>query len=212
MWRRGLGILLALAVFPGGLAARPAALAMFPPDVIATDPNDIYRDWIGPALTRMGERPLWGDGAVAEGEAVYRFTFLGNLCTVTAIRLWQQGEGGRLRMTTLDRCHRGSRPRAQAVRTISATDWAGLAAAMEQAQVWPFRASTWDGDSDEIYLDCTYLAMERALPGDYRVAQNMISCIRPAALMPVVNRVAELAGAEPLALGYRDYRSGEHTE
>ncbi len=37
----------------------------------------------------------------------------------------------------------------------------------------------------------------------------MISCIQPAALRPAVNRVAELAGVEQLALGYRDYRSAE---
>ena len=212
MWRRGLGILLALVAIPASLAARPTTPAMFPDDVIATDPNAIYSSWIGPVLERMGERPLWGDGAVAEGEAIYRFSFVGNLCTVTTIRLWQHGEGGRLRTTTLDRCHRYSRRRVQAVRTISAADWAGLAAMIEQAQVWPFRSSTWDGDDDEIWVDCTFLTMERALPGDYRVAQSMISCIQPTRLMPVVNRVAALAGIEQGALGYHDSSSGEHGE
>lgn len=187
-------------------AARPA---MFPPKVM--DWDEVMSDWFAPGLEKMGERPLWLQGAVGRTDSVYRFTFIGNMCRSTSIRIDEATNRIDLQVVSLDRCKRGSARLQRSNRRIAPTDWADAKRLMEEAELWKFEIGDWDDDG-EIWIDCTFLVMERAAASDYRMSRSQISCMQPRRLLAVVNKVAALAALSRPSLGYLDRSQGDATD
>ena len=202
-------ICLVLAAMPSLVSPAQTPPAMFPPEALAWD--ETMSDWVAPILIRMGEPPLWTTGAITGSGKVYRFTFVGNLCKATTIRITDAAKGATLRAVSLDRC-KGHRLKVlQRNKRIAATDIAELQDLMSKAGMWQNQLGNWDGENGHEWVDCTFLVMERAQAADYRLERNQISCIQPKTLIPVVNKVAGLAGLSHISLGYLDHAAGEQS-
>jgi hypothetical protein len=183
--------------------------AMFPPEAMAWD--ETMSDGVAPILAAMDEPPLWTAGAITGSGKVYRFTFVGNLCKATSIRITDGAKGATLHAVSLDRC-KVYRPKVlQRNKRIAATDIAELEGLMRKADMWQHAVGDWDGEGGHVWVDCTFLVMERAQASDYRLERSQISCIQPAVLIPVVNKVAGLAGLSHRSLGYLDRAAGEQS-
>lgn len=169
---------------------------MFPPSAIKADEN--YRDWYGPTLERLGEKPLWVDSDATPARETIRLTFISGASlrrgwAATVIRIEIRGQHARLiaRAETLDHGHREVREVAN--KNVLSSQIESLQKLVEKANAWEFPVGTWDKEY-EISLHCTELIMERRRGSDYAVSHILIACNQPSRLMPFVDYVAKLAG------------------
>jgi hypothetical protein len=187
------------------LAAETPA-SMFPPDAIKL--NDNYRDWYGPELEKMAEKPLWEDRGATHEKEIVRFSFIpgatlakGRGSTVIRIEI----EDGSARLMARAQFHNlGRRSLRMLVdKSLSRAQVTKLRALADQADAWAFRVGEWvKQDPEAIYVHCTELIMERRLRSEYAVSHALVSCEQPKRLMPLVNYVAELAGQRREDLRY----------
>ena len=84
---------------------------VFPPSAIEAD--ELYRDWYGPTLEGLGEKPLWVNRDATSSSETIRFTFISGASLIkgwdaTVIRIEIQGKHARLiaRAETHDHGHR----------------------------------------------------------------------------------------------------------
>ncbi len=195
-------VLIILMVTPP-LAAKPSAL-MFPPDAITS--NDYYRDWYGPTLKDLEERPLWTGSKAVQGKEVIRFTFIpgpmrlvGRHATVVRIEIGQ--DEARLLARTQANDHGEMSIRKVAKKRLTSLEVSKLHDLITQAEPWKFAVGTWE-EKGRLSIHCTELIMERRQPSGYAVSQILISCTQPDRLMPLVDYVAALAGQSREDLRY----------
>lgn len=203
-------VCLALAAMPSlASSTKTKPPAMFPPEAMAWD--ETMSDWVAPILTAMGEPPIWTTGAVIESSVIYRFTFVGSLCKATSIRITSADRKMGLRAVSVDMC-KGHRVKVlQKNKPITTGDFAELQDLMGKAGMWQHKIGDWDGEGGWGWVDCTFLVMERAKVADYSLERSQISCIQPTTLIPVVNKIAGLAGLSHISLGYLDRAAGEQS-
>ena len=181
-----------------------AEVSIFPPDAIAQ--NASYRDWFGPTLNELNERPLWIDERATPGAETLRFTFIPGLARIsgrkaTVIRVDLEGSSARLIARSKFYGRREGAIRELENRSLSATEIATLRDLSDKADAWKFPVGTWE-DAEPIAIHCTELIMERRQPSSYGVSHILISCKSPNRLMPLINYVAELARQSRQELRY----------
>lgn len=186
--------------------AAETPVSMFPPDAINL--NDNYRDWYGPELEQLKEKPLWVDEEAAHEKEVIRFLFIPGATRIkgrdsTVIRI--EIENGKARLITRAQFNQPGRRnvRTLADKGLSHAQVAELQELANKADPWKLRIGDWgEHDPEAIYIHCTELIMERRLRSEYAVSHVLVSCEQPNRLMPLVNYVAELAGQRQKDLRY----------
>lgn len=199
-------ILLLSTLFVQFPMAAETPVSMYPPDAIET--NDNYRDWYGPELERLAEKPLWVDNEPASKKEIIRFLFIPGVGRIkgrdsTVIRI-EIGDGAtRLIARTQINNRRRSKVETLTDKSLSHAQVKKLRELANQADPWKFRVGSWgEHDPEAIYLHCTELIMEHRLRSEYAVSHVLVSCEQPNRLMPLVNYVAELAGQRQEDLRY----------
>jgi hypothetical protein len=189
-------LFLSVILFQVPLTAE-TAISMFPPDAIELDDN--YRDWYGPELEQLAEKPLWPDTGAAQEKEIVRFLFIPGAARVkgrhsSVIRI-EIADGMARLITRAKFNHFGRRSiRTLTTKNLSIGQIAKLRELANQAEAWKFRVGSWDKhDPESVYIHCTELIMERQTRSDYAVSRALISCNQPNRLMPFVNYIAELA-------------------
>ena len=196
---------LAAILMAHSLALDPST-PMFPREAI--EANENYRDWYGPELEGLGEKPLWIDSRDFSNREVIRFTFIPGAALIkgrdtTIIRIEITGRKARLIARTEVRDGQGRTIREVAHKEISSTELATLRRLSEQAETWKYSVGDWEEQKEgEISIHCTELLMERRQRSSYAVSHILISCNQPARLMPLVDYVAKLAGQKRKDLRY----------
>lgn len=199
-------MLRALALVGMCLTLAPAAAraqdgcGLYPPGVVGQSTTFLPGACI---LWESGMPVLW-QGLPEDAVAVMRFVFAGgNDGSVSVVTITELPSGtGRL----VTRRLRPGRPLADTPpprrhglhRTLSTAELARLGTLAADANVWGFAVGTWDGQAGEgetlISVHCQSLDMERIDAGGYRYSGVSISCVRPRALMPLVDEIVRLGG------------------
>lgn len=168
---------------------------------LASDGCGIYPKaaygWSDCGLKNAGEQPLWKN--VPKGpNRIMRFAFTeGHISFFRFITIIEQADGtGELKVGG-----GGRRERTRILRraSLSPAQISELNNLAEQSDAWKFEFGSWD--SNEIYMHCQLLEMERADAKGYRYASVNIGCNHPNKLMPFVNEVIRLSGLKALEGG-----------